>query len=537
MKNIFRFLLFICLSFLLFNCSKKKDYVEMIPADADFVIQINPKKIAEKANFNQIEKYQLANFAINEINHTDPSLKKLLENIQNSPTSSGVDIISPIYIFGKKYNNKIIATLAMKMNNKNDFEDQLKIVYKSIYQQDIDFVDENNYTFIKNSKKPFIAWNKQHFFFIAGEYGTSTKVLNQYFNELIKNESPLKSNNSFADFLSKTEDINIWYTGKFLSYLTKKQSKNENGLDFTKSSWATYLLFNKDNINFTQKFHPDPVTKVKLERRPMWKSKINTDFYKYFPARSYANFSFAVYPNNTRYIFDNQNFITEFLKDYEIDINTLENSAEGEVLFSIFDFEQGKSFNVNDYFGKKEAFSKNIIIPQFILGARMKNKAFYDELITKFGNSIVNEGLYKTLKIGNNQSIFLTYKYNILYITNNHIQMNNFILNRVDKFNFIQSEFSNRAKNSMFAYANLNIEDYPISVKNYFLNTIPFGTNPEFEKFINHFSKFQYNVTDEYTKNGSITLKKNDEHSLEIILKFLDKTYSLFTNPTTNTDE
>jgi len=509
----------------------------MIPAEADFVIQVNPKKIAEKANFKEIEKYQFTSFAINEINNTDPALKELVEKIKNSPTASGVDIISPIYIFGKKYNNKIIATLAMNMNDKNNFEEQLKTIYKSVYQQNIEFEEEHNYTFIKGSKKPFIAWNKKQFFFIAGEYGTSTSTIKQYFEELVANETPLTTNNSFADFLSKTEDLNIWYTGKFLTYFTKKQTKINNDLDFSKSSWATYLLFNKDNLNFTQKFHPDPETKVKLERRPMWKSKINTSFYKYFPARSYANFSFAVYPNNTRYIFDNQNFITEFLKDYNIDLKTLENSAEGEILFSVFDFEQAKAFSVNDYFGKKENFSKSIIIPQFVLGARMKNKEFYDEIVNKLGDSLVDEGLYKALKINKSQSIFFAYKYNILYATNNQVQMNNFILNRVDKFNFIQSEFSNRAKNSMFAYANLNLEDYPLDVKNYFLEKIPFAKNTSFEQFVTQFSTFQYNVTDEYTKNGSITLKKNNEHSLEMILKFLDQTYFSLTNSETITNE
>ena len=525
MKKLINIYIYLSFTFLLISCVNQNEYVEKIPSDSEFVIQFNPKKIAEKGNFDEFKKYPILDSVLTEFKNKNTDLKELVNELEKSPTNSGADIISPIYIFGKKYNQKLIATIAINMKNKTNFEEQLKTILKSISNQIIIFETANNYTSYKHSNQLLIAWNKHHIFIITTQKNTSDNQIKNYFNELVSNKNSLRqTNNSFADFLSKTEDINIWYTGQFLNYFTNKHSKNENGLEFKKSSWATYLLFNKDNINFTQKFHPDPQTKVKLERRPMWKSKINTDFYKYFPARSYANFSFAVYPHNTRYIFDHQNFITQFLKDYNLEVKSLNNSAEGEVLMSIFDFEQAKSFDVNKYFKKKENYSKTKIIPQFILAARMKNRIFYDDFIKKQQDRIIDDGLYKTFKFSTNQSLFIAYKNNILYITNNHSQINKFVLNRVDKFNFVQSEYSNRARNSMFAYANLNLDDYPIDVKNYYLEKLPFNKNNKVEEFYNQFSKFQYNVTDEYTKNGSITLKNSEKNTLEVILEFISQT-------------
>lgn len=531
MKKILNFILLALIMFQLLSCSNKKDYIEMIPADTDFVIQINPKSIAKKGNFENIEQYNLAKLALTEINNADPALKDMISLIKKSPTDAGVDIISPIYIFGKKLNNKLIVTLAMNMNDKSEFEAQLKTIYKSVYKQDISFVDENNYTFIKGNKKPYLAWNKKQFMFIAGEYGTPTSDLNSFFEDLIKNENSLIDNISFSDFLKNTQDVNIWYTGNFTKYFSNKTNPSENNLDFSKSAWATYLSFNDDNISFTQKFHPDPATKIELEKRPMWKSKINTDFYKYFPERSYANISIGAYPANTRYILNNKNIISDFLNEYTIDYTILENSFEGEALFSIYDFESAKSFSVNDYFGKKETFEKTIIIPQFILAGRMKNKDFYNHFISNFGKGIVSHGNYHSLKINTNQSIYFSFNNNIMFVTNNQIQVTNFALNRVSKNNFIQSPFSSGAKNSMFANVNLNLEDYPIEVKNYFIKNSPIPITNEMEKFVNQFSKIEFKVTDEYTKTGNLQLKKSDVNSLETILLFLDQTYSVYSNP------
>lgn len=533
MKKILNFILTTLLFFHLISCGNKKDYVEMIPADSDFVIQINPKSIAKKGNFEELEQYGLAKLVLNEINNTDPALEELITTIKKSPTESGIDIISPIYIFGKKQNKKLIVALTMNMNNKKDFENQLQTIYKSVYKQDISFIEENNYTFIKGNKKPFIAWNKNQFFFIASEYGSTNSTSSSFFEEIIKNKKPLINNISFADFLKNTQDLNIWYTGNFTKYFSSTTGQTNNNLDFSKSSWATYLSFNDENVSFTQKFHPDPATKIQLEKRPMWKSKINTDFYKYFPERSYANVSIATHPSNTRFVFGNKNLLSELFNEYNIDVQTLEKSFEGEALLSIFDFESVKSFSVNDYFAKKETFEKKVIIPQFIMAGKMKNKDFYNHFISSFGKGITNHGDYHSLKINTNQSIYLAYNYNILFITNNQIQIKNFTLNRVSKTNFIQSPYSSGAKNSMFANINLNVDDYPIEVKDYFFKNLPIPHTPEIEKFVNQFSNLEFKVIDEYTKVGNLKLKKSKTNSLETLLLFIDQTYSVYSNPST----
>ncbi|WP_353165940.1 DUF4836 family protein [Empedobacter brevis] len=533
MKKSFTYysILFIILFFA--SCSKNEDYTILIPTDADFVALINPKSIAEKGNFQKLEQYKIYELAESEIKNQDPALDKLLNEIKNNPTSAGIDIISPIYVFGQKINGKNMVALITNMRDKDQFEEHLATVYKGLYQKDISFDKKDGFTTISGFNKPFMAWNKSQFLVIVSEFGVGEKTIQDYFTKIITDKHSLaKENNSFGDFVKNSQDINVWYTGNFLKNFSKKENNTKENLDFTKSSWVNFISFTSDGISFTQKFHPDAITKVELKKRPMWKSRINTDFFKYFPARSYFNIGLGIYPKNARYIFEDQNFLTNFLEQYNIDLNKLEQSFEGEALFSIYDFEIGKAFNPNDFFGKKDAFIKQVVYPQFVLGGKMKNDIFFNEFLASHQENIQKIGPYYMLPVSTNMKIYLTYKNNLMYITNNQSIMNQYLNNVVSSSNFVTSQYATNASNPMFGYVNLNFEQYPKEVQQYIYQQIPFGNTKEIQTILSNFDHIDYRVSNEYTKTGKIHMKKADKNSLEVIFLLLDEAYSLFFNQT-----
>ena len=534
MKKHFKYYSIFVLILLLVSCSKKDDYTTLIPTDADFVALINPKSIAEKGNLGQINQYKIYQLAEDEIKNQDPAMNELLTKIKENPTSAGIDIISPIYLFGQKIEGKNMVALITNMRDKDDFEENLKAIYKGLYKKEITFDEVEGFTTISGFNKPFMAWNKTQFLVIASEFGVGEKSIKDYFTKIINDKHSLaKENNSFADFVKKSQDINVWYTGNFLKNFSKQEDNTKKNLDFTKSSWVNLISFTSDGINFTQKFHPDAATKVELEKRPMWKSKINTDFFKYFPAQSYMNIGLGIYPTNTRYVFENQNFLTTFLEQYDIDLTQLEQSFEGEALFSIYDFEVGKAFNPNDFFGKKENFIKQMVYPQFVLGGKMNNDLFFNNFIKTHQDKIKKIGEYYMLPISSNMTIYLTYKNNLMYITNNQAVMNQYLKNVVNQSNFVTSSYATNASNSMFGYVNLNFENYPKEVQNYIYQQIPFGNTKEMQNILGNLDYIDYRVSDEYTKTGKIHMKKSDKNSLEVILLLLDEVYSLFFNQAT----
>ncbi len=531
MKKGFKYYSILFLILLLAGCSKNEDYTVLIPTDADFVALINPKSIAEKGNFQKLEQYKIYQLAEGELKNQDPTFDQLLNDIKNNPTSAGIDIISPIYIFGQKINGKNMVALITNMRDKDQFEKHLSTIYKGLYKNDISFEKKDGFTTISGFNKPFMAWNKSQFLLIVSEFGVEEKAIQDYFAKIINDKHSLaKENNSFGDFVKNSQDINIWYTGNFLKNFSKLESSEKKNLDFTKSSWVNFISFTSDGISFTQKFHPDAITKVELQERPMWKSKINTDFFKYFPAQSYMNIGLGIYPANTRYVFENQNFLTTFLEQYEIDLNKLEQSFEGEALFSVYDFEIGKAFNPNDFFGKKEAFIKQIVYPKFVLGGKMKNDLFFNEFIKANQENIQKIGPYYMLPLSTNMKIYMTYKNNLMYITNNQSIMNQYLNKMVSSSNFVTSKYATNASNPMFGYMNLNFDQYPKEVQNYIYQQIPFGNTKEMQTVLSYFDHIDYRVSNEYTKTGKIHMKKTDKNSLEVIFLLLDEAYSLFFN-------
>jgi len=531
MKKGFKYYSILFIILLFAGCSKNEDYTVLIPTDADFVALINPKSIAEKGNFQKLEQYKIYQLAEGELKNQDPTFDQLLNDIKNNPTSAGIDIISPIYIFGQKINGKNMVALITNMRDKDQFEKHLSTIYKGLYKNDISFEKKDGFTTISGFNKPFMAWNKSQFLLIVSEFGVEEKAIQDYFAKIINDKHSLaKENNSFGDFVKNSQDINIWYTGNFLKNFSKLESSEKKNLDFTKSSWVNFISFTSDGISFTQKFHPDAITKVELQERPMWKSKINTDFFKYFPAQSYMNIGLGIYPANTRYVFENQNFLTTFLEQYEIDLNKLEQSFEGEALFSVYDFEIGKAFNPNDFFGKKEAFIKQIVYPKFVLGGKMKNDLFFNEFIKANQENIQKIGPYYMLPLSTNMKIYMTYKNNLMYITNNQSIMNQYLNKMVSSSNFVTSKYATNASNPMFGYMNLNFDQYPKEVQNYIYQQIPFGNTKEMQTVLSYFDHIDYRVSNEYTKTGKIHMKKTDKNSLEVIFLLLDEAYSLFFN-------
>lgn len=516
---------------LFFSCSDNKDYVDYIPTDTTFVLSLNPKSLASKGNFSELDQY--AFFEVLEKNYlsTSPALKGLWTNMQSSPYNAGIDIISPIYIFGQQMDHKNMFALIINMKSKKQFEENLKLIYQETLKKTIEFEKKDGYTFIKNNNKPFMAWNKHHFIYLAGDYGASKETYTHYFNHITRFSTPLSNTDSFRDFTTKSQDVNFWYTGQFIQDFFKNKRPDSSAIDLTKSSWSNYITFTTDGITYIQKFHPDAVTKKQLKAKGFWKNRINSEIFAYFPEQSYAHIALAIYPENARYVWEDQPFVERLLKDYSIDANLLAQSFEGEALVSVFDFETVDVFNQSDFFGKKESLLKKVAVPQFALAGRMKNDAFYKSLLATYGDQLQASGSGYVLGVSPKLSLWLAYENNILYITNNQLAMTRFQKKEIVEKNFLKSNYAFNANNPLFSYVNLDISTYSPEIQQFFYKQIPLGETLQMQELLKNFKYAEYRVADQYTKNGKLFFKENKQNSLETILEMTDKVYELLTVP------
>lgn len=112
---------------MLFSCNKQSDYLQSIPADANIVITLNPKSIAEKGNVIELLKNQ----KINErqriwLNRLGPESKELFEKVLQNPTELGISLKNDIIFFSDAIENEI--GLLLKIDDQQKFETFLSIL-------------------------------------------------------------------------------------------------------------------------------------------------------------------------------------------------------------------------------------------------------------------------------------------------------------------------------------------------------------------------------------------------------------------------
>lgn len=125
MKAIKSLILVLVAVLALASCSKGDGYRNVIPVNSPFVASVDMASIAEKSDFanssvsGMIKQYMGAIF--------DGKAGKQVEKYMESPQDMGIDFRSPIYIFQTP--NRCYG-LTMKMLDKGDFEDFLKMLQK-----------------------------------------------------------------------------------------------------------------------------------------------------------------------------------------------------------------------------------------------------------------------------------------------------------------------------------------------------------------------------------------------------------------------
>lgn len=124
MKTIKSFVAIVLLAFAFVSCNKT-DYINVVPADATFVASANLSSLAEKGDLGNslISSMLEGNMSLVFSSESEKQMKKYME----SPKDMGIDLREPVYMFQTV--NKCVG-IAMKMLDKDDFEDFLKMLQK-----------------------------------------------------------------------------------------------------------------------------------------------------------------------------------------------------------------------------------------------------------------------------------------------------------------------------------------------------------------------------------------------------------------------
>ena len=84
-------------------CSKKAEYIHVIPADASAVASINLNSLADKAGLNDKQNEGMKQKMMEALKSgMNAAAFQQLEKIMKNPSQSGIDVKAPVFVFTSK---------------------------------------------------------------------------------------------------------------------------------------------------------------------------------------------------------------------------------------------------------------------------------------------------------------------------------------------------------------------------------------------------------------------------------------------------
>ena len=164
-------------------CSKKAEYIHVIPADASAVASINLNSLADKAGLNDKQNEGMKQKMMEALKSgMNAAAFQQLEKIMKNPSQSGIDVKAPVFVFTSK--TFISPTIVAKVSNIEDLRASLDLMAKEGICQPI--AEEEGYSFTSLQKNNLLVFN-ENAAVLTEAYGTSQMdVAKQTISTLLK---------------------------------------------------------------------------------------------------------------------------------------------------------------------------------------------------------------------------------------------------------------------------------------------------------------------------------------------------------------
>jgi len=218
---------------LMISCSetKEKQLLQLIPKDADAIVYVSPKKIAEAG---QIEKFKNHESITKYFQEED--FGQILESFLNNDDKTGIDFRTDMFGFTKDG----VVFLIVSVNN----ESNLKTTFEKAWGTSLEVQKEQNYNYIMDpTGSSLVAWNGKTALLI--DEGKGVDLLESFKDviQLEENESILE-NKEVVKFLNSKKAFGVYVNSSaaetFPSFIKEfeselpKDSKIFVDLDFEK---------------------------------------------------------------------------------------------------------------------------------------------------------------------------------------------------------------------------------------------------------------------------------------------------------------
>ena len=277
-------------------CSKKAEYIHVIPADASAVASINLNSLADKAGLNDKQNEGMKQKMMEALKSgMNAAAFQQLEKIMKNPSQSGIDVKAPVFVFTSK--TFISPTIVAKVSNIEDLRASLDLMAKEGICQPI--AERRGYSFTSLQKNNLLVFN-ENAAVLTEAYGTSQMdVAKQTISTLLKQteENSIASNGSFRKMQDQKGDINFFASMDAVPQMYTQQISLglSSQIDLSEVKAVGNLNFEKGKIALQIETYSDNAeTDALLKKQAQAVKKLNTTFLQNFPESTLAFLNIGV---------------------------------------------------------------------------------------------------------------------------------------------------------------------------------------------------------------------------------------------------
>lgn len=404
-------------------CSKKAEYIHVIPADASAVASVNLNTLADKAGLNDKENEGMKQKMMEALKSgMNAAAFQQLEKIMKDPSQSGIDIKAPVFVFTSK--TFITPAMVAKVSNIDDLRASLDLMAKEGICQPI--AEEDGYSFTTLQKNSLLVFN-ENAAVLTEAYGTSQMdVAKQTISTLLKQteENSIMKNSGFKKMQNQKGDINFFASMDAVPKIYSQQISMglSSQLDLSEVMAVGNLNFEKGKIALQIETYSDNAeTDALLKKQAQAVKKLNTTFLQNFPESTLAFLNIGV--NGAAFydlLLNNEEFRRNVSLAKAEEVKSLFASFDGDISIGLINVTMNSAPTFAAY-----ADAKNGNALKALYDKKKELKLGRNEDIIQLGE---NEYVYKS----NTNNVFFGIRNKQMYATNDELLYKN-ISKPVDK--------------------------------------------------------------------------------------------------------
>ena len=538
------------------SCSKSGNLYNVIPKNATIVAVFNGKTLSKKSgieNFASTNAYkkikenltgdELANFTI-------------LDPIFNNSKESGIDFNSDyiFYSYKKEASNYMVFTFSLL--DKSKFAEMVEKVNKTNGNK-LKIESDGDYSYFKleDQNSPILIWDKSKLLFIIASNKEMTKEAYLAEGKILLEQKPkmsINENKNFSKFLKDQKDISLWIDyAAFMDNLPPMQKmivQNKVPYDMTGTVMKVFADFQNGKLVFDFKVDMSKELESFFGKNKIMKDKFNTDLISVLPIKSYANLSTAIdfmalYQMVSSAMNQNQQDMQQLDTQVEsmtgMTLKEALNEFSGELTFNIHGIGL-EDVEVTDYMAYEMAKSKGDIknytkkvkspILYYTIGATLNSDKFINVVIKNLEGMAKKTGDFYSLNAGSMTGYFGLYGTKFIY-TNDKILIEKIANKKTDDNNLKNSNIGKTLESaSSYAFIDLNLDNYPPEVVQYFKSQIGDDLSDVLIKSLGIYNKLEFISKSSKESQIVLWLKDNKTNSLEVLINSFDENIEAIMN-------